>query len=105
MAKKPARGERSQAVRDYLAKNPTANVKSVVEGLAAEGIKVSGALVGSIKYTKGKKARRARRQQVRAMAVSEGVDLQRLIAVKRLANDFGGLNEVKKIVAALEKLQ
>ena len=105
MAKKPARGARSQAIRDYLAKNPESKVKGVVEGLAAEGTKVSAALVGAIKYAKGKSARKARRKQVRATAISEGVDLQKLIAVKKLANDFGGLDEVKKIVAALEKLQ
>lgn len=102
MAKKLVRGARSQAVRDYLAKNPTANVKTVVEELAKEGIKVSGALVGAIKYTKGKKAKRKR---IKAAAVSEGLDLNQLIAVKRLVNELGGIERVKHALTALEKLQ
>ena len=101
MAKKPARGARSQAVRDYLKSNPSANVKTVVEELAKGGMKVSAALVGAIKYAKAKKKRRRR---VAAAAASEGLDIQKLIAVKKLVNDLGGVEEVRKALTALEKL-
>lgn len=101
MAKKAARGAKSRAIRDYLAANPKANVKTVVEVLAKQGIKVSGALVGAIKYTKAKKGRRKR---VAAAAASEGLDIQKLVAVKKLVNDLGGIEQVRKALAALEKL-
>ena len=38
MGEKPARGEKSQAIRDYLAQFPKAKAKGVVDGLAEKGI-------------------------------------------------------------------
>ena len=38
MAKKAVRGERSHAIRDYLAANPEAGVNAVVAGLAEKGM-------------------------------------------------------------------
>lgn len=101
MAKKTVRGARSQAIREYLAKNPAAGVKVIVEELAKQGIKVSAALVGAIKYTKGKKAKR---KKIRAAAASEGLDIKQLVAVKRLVNELGGIDQLRNALAALEKL-
>lgn len=101
MAKKAVRGARSQAVREYLAKNPTAGVKVVVEELAKQGVNVSAALAGAIKYTKGKKAKRKR---IRAAAASEGLDIKQLVAVKKVVNELGGIEQVRDALAALAKL-
>lgn len=99
MAKKPARGERSHAVRDYLQENPTANAKEVVEALAKAGMSVSEGLVNVIKYKK------ARKKRIIKKASSKGVDLKQLIALKKLADDMGGMDQLKSAMDALEQLR
>src|SRR6516165_4284815 len=59
-----ARGEKSQAIQEYMAANKEANVQEIFDGLKAKGVKVSLGLVKAVKYgKKGKKsaARKARR--------------------------------------------
>lgn len=99
MATKPARGARSQAVRDYVKKNPKATVKEVVEGLAKEGMKVSVGLVNVLKYKKARKTR------VIKNASTHGVDIKQLIAVKKLIEEVGGMEQMRFAMQALEQLQ
>ena len=99
MAKKPARGARSQAVRDYLQKNPKATVKEVVEGVAKSGMKVSEGLVNVLKYKK------ARKRRVIQRASTNGVDIKQLIAVKKLIDELGGMEQMRFAMQALEQLQ
>lgn len=54
----PARGVRSQAIRDYLAKNPSASPRQVAEDLRKTGVVVSEGLVNNIKYGGKSKAKR-----------------------------------------------
>ncbi len=56
MAKKT--GSKSDAVRNYLGKRPTATIKEIVEGLKSEGVSVSTALASKIKYGRPAKAGR-----------------------------------------------
>ena len=99
MAKKLPRGARSQAVRDYLAKNPEAPVKQVVEALGKEGMSVSEGLVNVLKYKK------ARKKRVLKNASSHGDSVKQLIAVKKLADELGGLDQMKSAMNALEQLR
>lgn len=99
MPKKLPRGARTLAVREYLKKNPTAKVKDVVAELAKTGMTVSEGLVNVVKYKK------AKRKKVVERASSEGVDIKQLIAVKKLADQIGGLARMRSALSALEQLQ
>lgn len=99
MAKKLARGARSQAVREYLAQNPTAKVKDVVDALAKTGISVSDGLVNVLKYKK------ARKRRVIRNASTHGVGVKQLIAVKKLIDELGGMDQMRFAMTALEQLQ
>ena len=55
-----ATGSMSDAIREYIKAHPGASQKEISAGLATAGIKVSGALINKIKYSKPKPARKAR---------------------------------------------
>ncbi|MBS0266510.1 MAG: hypothetical protein JSS02_31550 [Planctomycetes bacterium] len=97
------RGDRTQAVRDYLAEHPDATPKSVVAGLAEKGIKVKVTLVNSIKYKKpsGSVAGSSR---VRAIA-GGSLGFEHLLEVKRLADAMGGTEQVRQALDALSQLR
>lgn len=99
MAKKLPRGARSQAVREFVAQNPNATVKEVVDGLAKTGMNVSEGLVNVLKYKK------ARKKRVIKHASSHGVDIKQLIAVKKLIDELGGMEQMRFAMTALEQLQ
>lgn len=118
MAKKRAAREagKSQAVRDYLDKNPDAGPKQVVEGLAAQGINVSRALVGIVKYRSGPKRRKATRKKkvrrkvkTRAAAPTSTranhLTADDLFEAKKLADSLGGIDEARRALEALEQLR
>ena len=105
-------GARSQAIRDYLAINPEAGPKEIVESLRAAGVKVTLGLASNIKYggnrPKGKRGRKGRRSAVRVAVRRNGaaaVSVVELVEVKRLADSLGGLDQVRQAVEALEQLQ
>jgi hypothetical protein len=102
------RGAKSQAVRDYLSENPQASPKEVVEGLKAKGVKIKVTLVNSIKYKKPSKAARRRAPKVRMAArrsSRNGVTVEQLLEVKRLADSLGGSEHVRQALEALEQLR
>ena len=102
------RGARSQAVREYLAENPQASPREVVEGLKAKGIKVKVTLVNSIKYKRPSKSGR-RRTSTRRVAGRKnrlaGATVERLIEVKRFADSIGGMDQVRHALDTLEQLR
>ena len=102
------RGARSQAVRDFLAENPQASPKAVVDGLKAKGIKVKVTLVNSIKYKKPTKPGQRRRSMRRVAARrtrSAGVTIEQLLEVKRFAESIGGADQVREALDTLGQLQ
>lgn len=102
------RGARSQAIREYLAANPEASSKAVVEGLKAKGVKVMIPLVNSIKYKKPAKGRRRRGLTVTAAARrtrAPQVTIEQLLEVKRLADSLGGADYVRRALDALDQLR
>jgi hypothetical protein len=102
------RGVKSQAVREYLAENPQASPKAIVDGLKAKGIKVKVTLVNSIKYKKPSKPGRRRKSARRVAAQrnsSAGVTIEQLIEVKRLADSLGGVDQIRSALDMLQQLQ
>jgi hypothetical protein len=104
------RGEKTKAVRDYMAANPTASPKEIVAGLAATGMKIKLGLANSLKYGKrkpGRKPGRRRALTVTAAArTSNGaVTVDQLIEVKRLADSLGGIGHVRSALEMLESLR
>jgi hypothetical protein len=108
IAARMKRGEKTQAVRDYLAEHPEANRRAVVEGLKAKGIKVKFTLVSSLMYKQASKPGRRRAPSVQAAArktATAGVSIEQLIEVKRFADSFGGADQVRQALDTLEQLR
>lgn len=116
-AGKATRGGRSMnksdAVREYLAQNPSASPVAVQQALKARGIVISASLASAIKYSKRGPGRpRGRRPgrppgRPRAMgtAGSNGqIRADDLIAAKRFAEQVGGIATARKALDLLERL-
>ena len=105
----PARGARSQAVRDFLGANPQAPVKAVIEALKSQGVDVSTALVGSIKYGKGAAQKSSSPattpKAARPSADSNGLSANDLFEAKALADKLGGLDQARKALETLAQLR
>ena len=94
---------KSQAIRDFLAGNPTADTKAVVAGLAEKGIKAAPTLVYFIKSKKRQAKRRAKRDRVAASArqTATANPVEVVLRVKDLAREVGGIKNLKMLVDLL----
>jgi hypothetical protein len=103
MAKRPRKINKSQAIRDYLAKSPTATPSQIKQDLAKKGIAVGDSLISQIKYRppKAKGKRRAGRTTARR---GSKISLEMLLAAKGLAERLGGTARAHEALSALEKL-
>jgi hypothetical protein len=106
MAKSKQNGAmtKADAVRKYLASNPKAKTKEVVEALAGQGIKVSANHVYLIKSKAKSRVRKARSAKVRAVAaLRPGIKdyADAVTQVKMLAHQLGGISSLKALVDAL----
>jgi hypothetical protein len=99
--KKLARGQKSQAIRNYLKSHRGAGPSAVVAALAQEGIAVSSQMVSNIKT---RMVRRRRTARVSASGNGSGPSLDSLLAAKRLAKRVGGIDQARAAVNALAKL-
>lgn len=95
---------KSQAIRDYRAKNPNAGPTEVAKALAASGIKVSPALVSNVtaaatRKTGKKTAKRGRKP------VADSVSLSALVEAANFADKVGGADKAHELLKAVEKLQ
>ncbi len=97
---------RSQAIRDYLASNPTATPSVIIGDLKKKGIKVSAALVSAVKYHKsaGGNGRRKKRRRGSTSANGRKVDFAQLVEAKSLADKMGGVDKAKSALDMLAKL-
>lgn len=109
-------GSKSQAVRKFVAEHPGATLKQVVDGLAAQGIKVSIALVSSARKTGKKRTSKTTgampddtAQQVPLAAKTPAKHavptLADLMEAKKLVDRLGGIENAKAALDGLEKLQ
>jgi arginine repressor len=112
--KKTARNSeenKSQAIREALARNPKILPKDLVEELKSQGIEVTPAYVSNIKTSlkKGKKKRATARKGARASSNSGAaptkVDVSDLVKAKSLADQVGGLEKAQELLTALKKLK
>jgi hypothetical protein len=104
MAKaKPDEINKSQEIRDILAKNPHAKSRDVVAELATRGIKVSVNLVYLVKSKAAQKKRRKKREQAaeisRLMPSADPVKL--ILKVRELSQEAGGIKKLKMLVDVL----
>jgi hypothetical protein len=108
VAARMKRGEKTQAVRDYLAEHPDANRRAVVEGLKAKGVRVKLTLVSSLMYKRSSKPSRRRASVMHAAARktrATGMTIEQLLSVKQFADSFGGADQVRQALDTLEKLR
>lgn len=107
MAKKTQSGKRkvnkSQAIRDYLAKHPNAMPKEIIADLRTSGTRVSPALVSAVKYGE-KKGKRRKKAVGRAKPGRKSITAEDLMQAKGLADQLGGVERAKTILETLEKL-
>lgn len=105
MAKKRAVNQ-SQAIRDYLAANPTASANEIVAGLKQQGITVSPGLASNVKYTSGRRRKGPKRRGRPAKTERNGaLSVSDLVEAKKLADQLGGIEQARQALATLEELR
>jgi formiminotetrahydrofolate cyclodeaminase len=94
---------KSAEIRAILEKNPKAKARDVISSLAEKGIRVSYNLVYLAKAKRGAKRRKQRRQKAVASANSAGIanPVQLILRVKGLADEAGGIRNLKQLVDVL----
>jgi arginine repressor len=120
MAKKPTANKRkskkqsspngttkAQAIRDTAKElGKKARPREIIAALAAKGISVSSPQVSTTLKAAG--LRRGRRRRKVAAAVAEkngqGLNINELVQVKKLAEQLGGTDRLKELIVALERL-
>lgn len=106
---------KSQAIRDYLESNTSAAPKDVAAALQGQGVKVSSQLVSNVKTMMGKRAKRGRvagPRKVGRRATRRGgrlgvaaISVQNLMDAKRVVEQVGSVEAVRKALDALESLR
>ena len=94
---------KSDAVREELAKNPKAGSKAITAALAERGIKVAPSLIYFVKSKANQKKRNARRDLAEETSRQAGAvnPLELVIRVKNLAREVGGMKNLKQLVDLL----
>ena len=96
-------GNKSDAIREELVKDPKAGSKAIIEALAARGIKVTSSLVYVVKsksiHAKRKALRVNAEEAGRKAGLSNPVEL--VSRVKDLAREVGGLKQLRRLVDLL----
>jgi hypothetical protein len=94
---------KSEAIREILATDPTMTAGEVVAALKQRGIKASANLIYLVRTKARAKRRRAKRQQAvangAAMGIANPVDL--ILEVRQLSARAGGIRHLKKLVDVL----
>ncbi len=103
MAKKK-KINRSQAIRDILAKDPATMPKAIQAGLAKKGIKVSASLINAVKYGKSKPAKRGRKPGQQPKSAAGETSFDALLGAKALADKLGGVQRAQQALDMLGRL-
>jgi hypothetical protein len=107
MARKAKSGSnKSAAIRDYKAANPTAAPKEIAESLSKTGLSVSVQFVSTVLSNakkKGGKVGKPGRKPGRPVAVPMD-NLQQLIQVKKFVDQMGGIDAAKSAVNVLAQI-
>lgn len=113
MAKKKAASavNKSQAIRDFKAANKTVRPKDVVEGLKAQGIEVSPALVSNVLGAKKKRTKKRAsakpgpKPKSASASGGESVKVDALIEAAGFAHKVGGVEKAQSILKTLGRLK
>jgi hypothetical protein len=94
---------KSDAIREELAKNPKAGSKAITAALAERGIKVAPSLIYFVKSKASQKKRKARRELAEETSRQAGANnpVELVIRVKDLAREVGGMKYLKQLVDLL----
>ena len=94
---------KSDAIREELAKNPKAGSKAITAALAERGIKVAPSLIYFVKSKANQKKRKARRALAEETGRQAGAanPVELVIRVKDLAREVGGMKYLKQLVDLL----
>jgi hypothetical protein len=103
MARKAKSGNKSAAIRDYKAANPTASPKEIAEALGKSGMEVSAQFVSTVLSNAKKKGGKVGKRGRKPMAVPMD-NIQQLIQVKKFVDQIGGLEKAKAAVNALAQI-
>ncbi len=99
---------KSKAIRDFMAENPTAGPTEGSDALTKEGTPVTAAFVSTVKSTsKGKKQSRrgvGRPRGSKKAAAGDQFTVAELLQAKKLSEQMGGIEKAKAIVNALAKI-
>ena len=105
----------SDAIRDFIAANPSATRPEIRDTLQSQGVPVSNSLVNAVfmkvKSGGGKSARRSpgRPKAVARVAASTSsggnMSAAELINAKQLVDQLGGIDKVRAALSLLEQLQ
>ena len=88
---------KSALIREYMAKKPDATANEIVDALAAKKVKVTTAYIYALKAKNGKpKAGKAK------SATLGGVEA--LVKAKRMADQLGGVDKARELLATLAQL-
>ena len=105
MAKKKV--NKTQLIKDALAKNPQASPSEIAEGLKNHGI--SAPYVSTVKSSlKAKRPTKTAKKKVAKKKVakkSDKVSLGDLVKASRLAEELGGVDKAQEMLNALAKLK
>ena len=109
MAKKAKGGpNKSSAIRDYKAANPTAAPKEIAEALAKDGLVVSAQFVSTVlsnaKKKGGKIGKRGPKPGRKAAAASAGAGLEQLLKAKKMVEQLGGIENARSALNVLAQL-
>lgn len=108
MAKKSEGVNKSEAVRQFLAKSKRAKPATVVAALAEQGITITAQYVSTIRSNARRKKGKNKRGEnggATTRPASDKVSLATLVQAKRLADQLGGVAKAKEALDALAKLQ
>jgi hypothetical protein len=104
MAKKAA-VNKSQAIRDALAANPSKSPSEIADLLKADGISISAQYVSTIKSNaKIKTRRRVMARRGRPRGVTAGGGMGTMDAALALIKAAGGLEQAKNVLSTIEQI-
>ena len=91
---------KSQAIRDYLALNPHATPKVIKAAMAEKGIHVGDSLISQVKY-QSPHAKNGYLPQDE----NEKITLSHLLAAKAFVTRLGGVDEARRTIEILVRLE
>ena len=104
MAKRKAKTNKTQAIKDYLADHPKAGPKEIAEALNKRGFAIKPKYVSTIKTNMKAKSKATKKAAPRRRAASDQVSMAALLEAKKLAAKLGGIEKAKQALGALAQL-